>query len=525
MKISALKNTIISGLRTYPIYIAFIKASDVLKYAIVPNFNKSDNDKSIATNLQKTPVEKWQRPLDDRPGGKRDKIIQTFNNTGEFMPNPVLLSENPYVENKITANPKVINGQTSELWELNIPEAEKVIWIIDGQHRINGLGHKDCKQNENLVPVVLLINDNTNSNSNYSPVDFAKIFAQVTTTATTLKDLHKEWMQYSFDMDKYDKLKHRKSMKTVIEMCANSDFKNSGSNIPNPFHDNIVFNDDKISNNTKLNCIVLSELIFSNYYDLDCEHSHLQPFELSEILENAYYTLKGVVVNPKDSVFFGSNDKIHVIMIKSFLKGILAYALKFCNPIDPKTIPNSKDWKKLYLKLNFDKTNWDWASASSSGEGWYKKSENLASVVFIETFKAKKIPDNCLNLEQYIVLGNNKFIELEYVTPSGTKNKIINMSKTIINEKGMSNLKIIAKSFNNENISIIDKNSPPAYPEHYKMDYSRRQIHGKGIDLPQNRPITTKRLRPYNSTNKFSLVVTTTLYGGMLDTCQIDFNI
>ena len=78
MKISALKDTISSGQRNYPIYIAFIKASDVLKYAIVPNFDKSDKDKSIAVNLQKTPVEKWQRPLDDSPGGKRDKIIQTF---------------------------------------------------------------------------------------------------------------------------------------------------------------------------------------------------------------------------------------------------------------------------------------------------------------------------------------------------------------------------------------------------------------------------------------------------------------
>ena len=368
----------------------------------------------------------------------------------------------------------------------------------------------------------LLINDN----DNYSPIDFAKIFAQVTTTATTLKDLHKEWMQYSFDMDKYSGSKHRKSMKTVIEMCANSDFKNSGSNIPNPFHDNIVFNDDKISNNTKLNCIVLSELIFSNYYNQhDVKHSHLQPFALSEILENAFYTLKGVVVNPKDSVFFGSNDKIHVIMIKSFLKGILAYALEFCDPSNPKTIPNSNDWKKLYLKLNFDKTNWDWSSASSAGEGWYKKSENLASVVFVETFRTKKIPDSCADLEQYIVLGNNKFIELEYITPSGTKNKIINMSKTIINEKDMSNVKIIAKSYNNENIDIIDPNSPPAHPEHYKMDYSRRNKHGKGIDLPQIRSITTKRLRPYTSTKKFSLVVTTTLYGGVLDTCQIDFNI
>ena len=65
------------------------------------------------------------------------------------------------------------------------------LWIIDGQHRITGLGDSKCKQRDNPIPVVFLLND---GGSSYNGRNLAKIFAQVTTEATPLAKLHKEWL-------------------------------------------------------------------------------------------------------------------------------------------------------------------------------------------------------------------------------------------------------------------------------------------------------------------------------------------
>ena len=51
MKITSLKNTITSGGNTYPLFICFISAKDVLKISAVPNFAEKDTHESIAKNL------------------------------------------------------------------------------------------------------------------------------------------------------------------------------------------------------------------------------------------------------------------------------------------------------------------------------------------------------------------------------------------------------------------------------------------------------------------------------------------
>ena len=223
MNIICLKEIVKSGPKYYPIYIGFIEAKEILSVSKVPNFSENDHDKDLAKNLLKRPVEKWQRPLIKK---KRENITNTFNDSGEFMPNPVLLSENPNARNvNIEATPLVIKGQATDFWDVKIPDNKNALWIIDGQHRITGLGHDDCKQNQNKIPVVLLLNGDDNF---YTPIDFAKIFAQVTTKATSLNDLHKEWMQYSFDMDKYSNVMNSKAMRSVVELCSAPDFKDSG---------------------------------------------------------------------------------------------------------------------------------------------------------------------------------------------------------------------------------------------------------------------------------------------------------
>jgi DGQHR domain-containing protein len=520
MEIVALKQNITSGIKNYPIYIAFIEASKILKISIVPNFDKDDPEESLANNLKNLPVKKWQRPLDT---DKRENITNTFNNNGEFMPNPVLLSQNPFhKEPNVQINPKVIGGQTSEMWLIEIPDNEKVLWIIDGQHRINGLGHQDCKQKMNHVPVVLLLNEN----NSYSPADFAKIFAQVTTTATTLKDLHKEWMEYAFKMSGYRNLQRIESMATVIELCANSDFTEGDQKFSNPFYNEIIFNDQKLEDNMKLNCKVFADLIYENYFSQKPRFHHLQPTLLAPILEKGIYELKKNVINPENSVFFGTINKRHMIMLKSILKGMLSYVLTYCNPMDPATFPSLQKWIEIFQILNINITNWDWSGRTTRSEGWFKKSEQLASVVMIESFKKLKIPDGCIDFESSICLGNNRFLTFEFTGAQfGTIQQIVRSNnRTIINLPGMTNMKIIDKSFNNEHISIVDERSRAVHPEKFIMDYARKNK-GKGVFVPVTRETNLKRLATYHSTNRFNLVIISTLYGGQLDNCIIEFSI
>ena len=519
MEIIALKQTITSGGRLYPIYIAFIEANKVLEISIVPNFQEEDTEESLAANLRNTPVRKWQRPLNTV---KQTKIINTFNDSGEFMPNPVLLSQNPYGNLRIEPRPKVIGGQISELWTIEIPDNQQVLWIIDGQHRINGLGHQTCRQNMNHVPVVLLINEA----DRYSPTDFAKIFAQVTTTATELDSLHKEWMEYAFSMSNYTSDQRRQSMKTVIELCANSDFTERGVNHGNLFHNEIIFNDKHLKDNMNLNCKVFADLIFENYYNKTPVFYHLQPRELAEIIERAVFELKNVVVNPDNSVFFGTdNTKCHIIMLKAFLKGVLSYVLTFCNPMDNETIPTLIKWNEIFIQLGIDRTNWDWSSRTTSNEGWFKKSEQLASVIMIQAFKELTIPDGCNDFESSICLGNNRFVTFEFKTPNGIVNQtVLGSTRTIMTYPGMTNMKIIDKSFNNEYITIIDEKSRAVHPEKFNMDYARKNI-GEGIEVPVTRNTNRKRLLTYHSRKRFNLEISTSLYGGQLDNCIIEFSI
>ena len=519
MKIVALKQIITSGHKNYPIYIAFIEASKILEISIVPNFGESDREELLANNLKNLPVRKWQRPLDDV---KRKTITNTFNDNGDFMPNPVLLSQNPFHnEANVRITPHVIGGQTSEMWLIEIPDNEKVLWIIDGQHRINGLGHQECRQKMNHVPVVLLLNEN----NSYSPTDFAKIFAQVTTTATTLKDLHKEWMEYAFKMSVYSGLQRRESMATVIELCANPNFTEGDQTISNPFYNAIIFNDTTLADNMKLNCKVFADLIYENYFNQTPRFLHLEPKLLAPILEKGIFELKKNVINPMDSVFFGTINKRHIIMLKSILKGMLSYVLTYCNPMEPSTFPSLQKWKEVFQRLKIDITNWDWSERTTSSEGWFKKSEQLASVVMIEAFKNLEIPDFCNDFESSICLGNNRFLTFEFTGTFGTREQIVSSNnRTIINLPGMTNMKIIEKSFNNEHISIVDERSRAVHPEKFIMDYSRKNK-GKGVFVPVTRERTLKRLVPYFSTHRFNLVVISTLYGGQLDNCIIEFTI
>jgi len=520
MKISSLKNTITSGGNTYPLFICFISAKDVLKISAVPNFAEKDTHESIAKNLIKSPVLKWQRPLID---DKRINITNIFNDTGEFMPNPVLLSQNPYsVDTAITIKPKVIGGQTSDMWELDIEENEDSLWIIDGQHRVNGLGHEDCKQRENKLPVVLLLNDN----KNYTPAIFAKIFAQVTTTATALGDLHKEWIEYAFKLGNRYKSKKAwtNSMNTVIRLCSDQDFKDGKKTVTNIFHNEISFNDKTIADTKRLNCIVFTELIHDYYYNETPASYHLTPLQLSEQISKAYTQLELTIPNPDDSVFYSkSPHQKHIIMTKSVIRGFLSYLL---HHVDPKVkLPLMSDWKKVFKKLNFHKTDFDWSTYTETGTGWMKKSEDLATLALVNAFYEQKIPDLCADLTECIVHGNNSFMTLNCSKGSKDFDTKIHSRVHVINKPGgVSRIKISDKSLNCRHLQIVDKSTTHNVPEIFRIDFTKSP-EKLGVQVPFSRKPTVSRPHVYRTGNKFTLEIKRTKYGGATDLYEIKFSI
>jgi len=207
ISILALKVVFNRGTTQKEAYIASLEADILSRLAIAPAFTNSTSHQKIANNINSIPVQDWQRPLNK---SKIKYIGKKFSNPNELMPNPVLLSRNPLnTNNSIQINPFVIKTSSGPIIPVNnlytitvsIPKKDsnqKPLWILDGQHRIFGIGTQS-KFPKTKVPFVLLFDQV------YQPGDFAKIFAQVTTEATPLDKLHQEWLQFAFDLGVYDR--------------------------------------------------------------------------------------------------------------------------------------------------------------------------------------------------------------------------------------------------------------------------------------------------------------------------------
>lgn len=90
-QIKALQATITAGNHTYPVFIGFLSAADLVKIAEAPAFSSTTSHEQIATNVLTPPIKDWQRPIDTT---RVQKIADVYSNNSELMPNPVLVSEN-----------------------------------------------------------------------------------------------------------------------------------------------------------------------------------------------------------------------------------------------------------------------------------------------------------------------------------------------------------------------------------------------------------------------------------------------
>jgi hypothetical protein len=506
MKIHALEKFITSGSQSFPIYIGFMTAADLLLVAEVPNFKKTTPNQDIASNVLTPPVKEWQRPLIEE---KKEKIIKTFNGTGEFMPNPVLVAERG-----IGAPPdikiddlKAVGGISTGIKIIKIgtnSDQPHPLWIIDGQHRISGLGDPRCVQKDNIIPVVFLLNNGTSS---YNGRNLAKIFAQVTTEATPLATLHKEWLTFAFELDTYSNGNPaHKAMEAVANLCKMPHIP--GTQKINGFHDDIRFNDELVSTPKYLghqyDCKDLSALVATYYYSEVAKHGHLDPKNLATQISIAFSVLKTCVSAPHDStVFFGSGNYCHKIMIDAFLVGVLVYLRGYDGS------PPEADWQALLKKLNFHLTDWNFQQHVISNSRWVDKSKALAFDVFSYIFEEAKLPANVSNIWDYLS-GDQLFINLEFKHTNAAGKVIKRDPKSEIYKRadkktfamaGRKYFRVASLSKNAKHIELFDNKSSPVDPVKFKT--TGEYMRPPKID-PSNK-----------SQDPLVLTIRCTLYGGI----------
>lgn len=512
MLVDCLREEISTGNKLYPIYVGFLSADDIAKVAEAPAFLNTTAHKDIANKVVSQPVDDWQRPIDGR---RTQAIANTFDNSGQLMPNPVLIGINALVNGKITIAPKSVgpSGQLSGTYEVkidtsNIGPGRRPLWILDGQHRVAGLARS--KQKKNPIPVVFLLD---NGNGVYTPSLLASLFAQVTTAAEKLDPLHNEWLTYAFNLDSYapsnDPSQNKaKAFEAVVELCRQQTF----AGVINPFLNAVQFNAHESAEpkhgGFSYRCTELQDLFYNYYYKQPKgKAAHLSPAALAAQVALAYSDLYKVLAShAPTNVFFGSSGQ-NTIMQTAYLTGVLARILS----LGPQT-----SWQPLLQNLQFHQSSWDFSTWTKTLSGTANKfSKKIATNVLSEALTSGKLPSGSSNIPDHLK-GNAAELTLEF-SPHTQKNRPTKSGRLQVNLVSGSNvsqsasqtrhLKVTKKSTNIGNLEIKDANAPGGmvgYPQ-----------------LVNGSMILTKK---GGFANPLSLAFMMTHYGGRESMAQIDIN-
>ncbi len=376
----------------FPLFIGFMTASDLSTYAAAPQFSEATPHEVIAGNITATPVREWQRPIDK---ARAAEISRIFSKNSEIMPNAVLLA---------APNPERVqlSAQGGNLWTLELSSgADAPLWILDGQHRIAGLAQANSPDE---IPFVLLAGQG--ASGTYQESTFAKIFAQVTTTAEGLHPLHDEWLKFAFRLGQYDatspndglkNAQQAKAMEAVIALCHER-YLDDAMSTANPFFDRIAFNPQSSTRRSPspvigpanggftLDATSFQQLIYSSYYgSKSLPHGEVDPRTVARNIGFAYEALIDChkVAQRGDSVLLNlagtAGAKGHKALQEGFLHGVLRYIASSGSP---------SDWSPVLQQRAFASTDWrysSWATGTRSGsEGTLNK--KLARSVFDSLF-------------------------------------------------------------------------------------------------------------------------------------------
>lgn len=465
LTITCLKSVIESGESSYPIFTGLLSARQISQIAVAPSFTPETKNEEIASNIISSPVEDWQRPIDS---DRVSSIATLFDDTGEFMPNPVLLSENLNAQDiELQVAPtKVREGVYAESYDIELPDDSETapLWILDGQHRIRGLAASEQKGNP--VPFVLLLNEGGN---HYSGADMARIFAQVTTSAEKLDSLHNEWLTYAFELGEYSpenpgSESEKRSMRAIASLCT--EVKIGEEDINNPFYDNIKFSSFRSAKPNpggfRYEVSDIKNLISKYYYGSSSSPSKINPDSLAREIGLSHTALQRVVTSQNKSVFFGSPEYAQKVVQDAFLVGIMSYILS-------NGVPNS--WENVLENLNFRQTNWNFRSwVVGLGGRAQTTSKNIARNVFSDIFRHERLPGETANIADFL-RGDKANITFEFspLTESGrasTKNrKEFNLTvgaKTSVSVDSRRHVKISDRSNNVGKIEIYDREKSKA---------------------------------------------------------------
>ena len=403
----------------YPYFLGAADAKELIKVSEAPSFAPDTEHSSIAGEVLKTPMAHWQRPV---IADKVKTIAENFDLVGELMPNPVLLAVNPLKSIEF-AEDLSGSGIRSGLWTIKVPipesANEKPLWIIDGQHRLKGMAQTNVVTSP--LPFVLLHGEE----GQYVPGTLAKIFAQVTTEATSLNKIHQAWMQFTFELDKYaNKSPKFRALRTTALLCSSQTL---GSK-PNPFYGKIQFNPEIDARfihpgGFRYDVTEFSDLLEDWFFDYLGGPHQFTELELATEISSSLTALKAVVTSDVNrSAFFGDSGEQKYFR-DGFIVGVCQYLVNNGAPAD---------WVDVLKSLNFDKTDWDvttWVNGTGGKAG--NVSKRIAFKCFSQIFKSAVLPTGTKDICDYL-RGKNAYLKVDYQLLDD-KNKLIPKSgQTII---------------------------------------------------------------------------------------------
>lgn len=418
--ISCQKYEIRNGGVVYPFYLGALDAKKLKEVSDAPSFGYATPNHQIAAEVLVPPTQHWQRPLKD---DKVEAIARRFDLASEIMPNPVLLAVNP--DKRISLSEDIGgHGEPTGLWTIRItvpidPNEQKPLWIIDGQHRVMGMAK--TLVSESPLPFVLLYSEQ----EAYRPSVLAKIFAQVTTEATPLNQIHQSWMKFVFNLGEYSEDSPTwRAMKTVALLCSTQMFEGQ----PNPFYGKIGFNPelDPIAispGGFSFDAKYLQDLLRDKYFKNLGGEFILSESDVATAISLAVIALKSTVRREVErTAFFGDLRSEQKYFRDGFIAGVCSYLLNNGVP---------RDWIEVLTKLNFPSTNWDvsgWVNTTSGAAGTISK--RVAFNCFEDVFKKKELPEDVESLSEYLQ-GKGSYLNIEYKLVDDEEREIRNSGQVI----------------------------------------------------------------------------------------------
>lgn len=405
VRLTCLRSTIRKGGKVFPVLVGMATGRQIHSFSFVPNFDPNDSNLVIAKRLLEPLEDKWQRPADHKRISKIGDLYSK-SESDQIMVNPVLLGAIPGGEPKITvvgAPTRVSGDMKQELVVIDIENGNSV-WVIDGQHRINGM-----RTSNQPMPFVLLHDER--AGHNYTGAYLAELFSIVTTEAKPMKGIHKEWMSYAFQLDKYASENKRTLMEIGIKLATTANFGDGHAN-ENLFYGQIQFNDALAVEGDVVGAFSFTIQNLVKTLDSKPMQALLNKFtteSISAVISDYVSALRDLHGQPrKESLLFGKYGKDHYTCIG---EGLMEAWLWHLN--DLAELPSYEATHELLEGIGIGRTNWEllpW----SKGPGTNDKNAMRLTMrtVFYQLMSGmEKIPSD---LGQYLMGRENTKMGLEF---------------------------------------------------------------------------------------------------------------